>query len=146
MSIMTLVFAASTFVAGGACYVQYVAGKPLRKKAREEAEKEAARAAEDIKRVEQFKRNKEIEALFVNWLYEVIRDPYKYRGKYVNGSSIDDFFRKVKLLHGNDAAIKDMETRQQRLSENVRAITLQYRDIQKALQMGQPVLPSDYGL
>lgn len=126
----------------------YKANKPLRVKAREEAEAEAKKKAREVAEGREKDRRTNFRKELYSDLEQIIATPdmlvdYRYgspsRGIGYRWKHLAEFILKVRGMQDQEQRIRDLEERLRRNGEIARSNEKLLRDIAKALQLGQPI-------
>lgn len=141
---LTITFGLTSIVLAAAVWHCYKANKPLRIKAREEAEAKARDEAEGREKDRRTNFRKELYSdleqiiatpdMLVNNLYGSA-----FRGTGYRWKNLAEFILAVKGNQRQAETIQNLQGRVSRQSEMIRDLQLQQKEILKALQLGQPV-------
>lgn len=143
MTLLELFFPIATVTLAVACYACYRTSKPLRKKAKMEAEAERERAYKAHQDLLKAAAEKELNDKILTVVSHAIQEPdfvlydrTRQRPRFV---AFHELVYKVRSLRDQTDKIRSLEDRLFKQSNLIRDLQLQQRDIQKALAMGQPV-------
>lgn len=145
---LTITFALTSIALAGAAYHCYKSNKPLRIKAREEAEAKAKQKARDEAEGREKDRRTNFRKELYSDLEQIIATPdmlvdHRYgsvfRGTGYRWKNLAEFILAVKGNQRQAETIQNLQGRVSRQSEMIRDLQLQQKEILKALQLGQPV-------
>lgn len=148
MSLMQLFFPVATIALSVACFACWKTNKPLREKAKEEARAAADKAAKEVAEGREKDRRNNFRKELYSDLEQIIATPdmlvdHRYgsllRGTGYRWKHLAEFILRVKNLQDQGSAIASLEKRLFEQTKTIRELVQQNRDIQKALQMGNPV-------
>ncbi|MDD1013873.1 hypothetical protein [Pseudomonas rubra] len=148
MSLMQLFFPVATFALSVACFACWKTNKPLREKAKEEARAAAVKAAKEVAESREKDRRNNFRKELYSDIEQIIATPdmlldHRYgspfRGTSYRWKHLAEFILRVKNLQDQNSAIASLEKRLFEQSKTIHELTQQNREIQKALQLGQPV-------
>lgn len=145
---ITIILATSTLVLAAAVWHCYKANKPLRIKAREEAEAVAKKKAREVAEGREKDRRTNFRKELYSDLEQLIADPSMlidhrlgspFRGTGYRWKNLAEFIQKVRGMQDQEQRIRDLEASLRRNGEIARSNEKLLRDIAKALQLGQPI-------
>ena len=145
---LTITFALTSIALAGAAYHCYKSNKPLRIKAREEAEAKAKQKARDEAEGREKDRRTNFRKELYSDLEQIIETPdmlvdhhygSAFRGTGYRWKNLAEFILAVKGNQRQAETIQNLQGRVSRQSEMIQNLQLQQKGILKALQLGQPV-------
>ncbi|AFO12303.1 hypothetical protein PhiS1_14 [Pseudomonas phage Phi-S1] len=145
---LTIILAGTTIMLTAAVWHCYRTNKPLRVKAREEAEAEAKKKAREVAEGRERDRRTNFRKELYSDLEQIIATPnmlvdHRYGSEFRNTAyrwkHLAEFILAVKGNQNQAETIQNLQGRVSRQSEMIRDLQLQQREILKALQLGQPV-------
>ncbi|WYW00098.1 DNA ligase [Pseudomonas phage vB_PpuP-Roomu-1] len=145
---LTITFGLTTLALTGAVWHCYKANKPLRVKAREEAEAAAKKKAREEAEGREKDRRTNFRKELYSDLEQIIATPdmlidHRYgspfRGTGYRWKHLAEFIMKVKQNADLTQEVRNLNERVYAQGRTIRELQLQQKEILKALQMGQPV-------
>lgn len=145
---LTITFGLTSLALAGAVWHCYKANKPLRVKAREEAEAEAKKKAREEAEGREKDRRTNFRKELYSDLEQIIATPdmlidHRYgspfRGTGYRWKHLAEFIMKVKQHTDLTQEVRNLNERVYAQGRTIRELQLQQKEILKALQMGQPV-------
>ncbi|AIX12974.1 DNA ligase [Pseudomonas phage Pf-10] len=145
---LTITFGLTTLALAGAVWHCYKSNKPLREKAREEAEAAAKQKAREIAEGREKDRRTNFRKELYSDLEQIIATPdmlidfrhgSPFRGTGYRWKHLAEFIMKVKQNADLTQEVRNLNERVYAQGRTIRELQLQQKEILKALQMGQPV-------
>lgn len=140
MSTITFVLLVFVLLLALALYACYKTNQPLRKKAKAEAEaKMQAKLDEEARGREKGRRETQRKEMFSD-LEAFLQNPDMWRGEGRHPMALRELVHQLRSLKDNTEVINRLEKRLSSQERHLRANELLMWDIQKALQLGEPVV------
>ncbi|WYW00373.1 DNA ligase [Pseudomonas phage vB_PpuP-Maksa] len=145
---LTITFGLTSLALAGAVWHCYKSNKPLRVKAREEAEAAAKKKAREIAEGREKDRRTNFRKELYSDLEQIIATPdmlidhrygSEFRGTGYRWKHLAEFILKVKQNADLTQEVRNLNERVYAQGRTIRELQLQQKEILKALQMGQPV-------
>lgn len=148
MSFFQFLFPIATVILSALCYVCYKTNKPLRERARKEAEAIALKELQDAKWEAEKAAREDLRKKVFSDLEQAIATPdilldQRYgsqtRGNGYRWKHLSELIFSIKQMKDQSETIRDLLVRTNKQSELIRVLQKGQKDIMKALQMGNPV-------